>query len=74
MMVGAWKNQRAMDADILPLTDATMSLECLAKAPSQVILPGDGKPVKSEFKDGKLLFYLPVSRRTKLPDVVALDF
>jgi alpha-L-fucosidase len=71
---GYAKDQHAMDADMLPLTDAAMTLEGLSKAPSSAILLGDGKPVNSEFKDGKLTVHLPLSRRSKLPDVVALSF
>jgi len=67
------KDQRAMDADMLPLADASITLEGLKAAPSRAVLLSDGKPVQSEFKDGKLTVHLPLARRTKLPDVIALD-
>jgi alpha-L-fucosidase len=67
------KAERAHDQDILPLTDSTLTLSGLVAAPKSVILLGDGKPVENEFKDGKLTVQLPAARRTKLPDVVAVE-
>lgn len=67
------KAEQAHDDDMLPLTDATLSLRGLAAAPKSVVLLSDGKPVESRFKDGVLTVRLPVSRRSNLPDVVRVE-
>ncbi|TAM31852.1 MAG: glycoside hydrolase [Rhodanobacter sp.] len=67
------KAERALDSDMLPLTDKTLVLQGLDAAPKSVILLGDGKPVDSEFEDGKLTVHLLAARRTRLPDVVRVE-
>lgn len=67
------KNQRAMDKDMLPLTDAAMVLSGLAAAPESVVLLGDREAVENDYKDGVLTVRLPLARRTKLPDVVRAE-
>lgn len=64
------KAERAMDKDMLPPADATLTLRGLAAAPESVVLLGDGKPVAHAYKDGILTVTLPAARRTNLPDVV----
>lgn len=66
------KAERALESDMLPVTDKELVLEGLAAAPQAVTLLGDGKPVASAFKGGKLTVHLPAARRTRLPDVVAV--
>ncbi|WP_162175056.1 alpha-L-fucosidase [Paraburkholderia mimosarum] len=67
------RTERALDADLIAPTDKSLTLEGLAAMPKAVFLLGDGKPLKSEFKDGKLAVELPASRRTTLPDVVEVE-
>jgi alpha-L-fucosidase len=64
------KAARALDKDMLPLQDATLTLRGLSAAPQSVKLLGDGKPVAFSYKDGALSAQLPAARRTTLPDVV----
>lgn len=67
------KEDRALDADLILAVDKDLVLNGLAAAPLTVLLLSDGKPVKSAFKDGKLTVHLPATRRSKLPDVVAVQ-
>lgn len=67
------KKERAMDSDLIAPADTDLVLEDLAAAPATVSLLGDGKPVRSEFAAGKLTVHLPAARRSRLPDVVAVQ-
>jgi len=64
------KAERALDKDMLPLKDTTLTLRGLAAAPQSVTLLGDGQPVAHAYRDGTLTVSLPAARRTQLPDVV----
>nr|WP_307727950.1 alpha-L-fucosidase [Massilia terrae] len=67
------KKERAFDEDLIAPSDTDLVLQGLAAAPATVTLLGDGKPVQSEFANGKLTVRLPAARRTRLPDVVAVQ-
>lgn len=66
------KAERALDADMLPLQDAVLTLRGLAAAPQSVKLLGDGLPVAYTYQEGSLTVRLPAARRTNLPAVVAV--
>jgi alpha-L-fucosidase len=66
------KAERAGDKDMLPLADATMTLRGVV-APKSVKLMRDGNAVEHDYKDGVLTVQLPTSRRTNLPEVVAVE-
>jgi alpha-L-fucosidase len=65
-------NRVAFDNDLLPAQDETLTLNGIGPVKS-VILLGDGKEVAHEYAGKTLTIHLPAARRTKLPDVVAVE-
>lgn len=60
------------DKDLRPPQDETLTLSGIGPVKS-VNLLGDGKGVALEYADGTLTIHMPAARRTKLPDVIAVN-
>jgi alpha-L-fucosidase len=68
----AFKEGGRFEADLLPATDATLTLKGVPK-PTSVRLLRDGSSLKHTYADGALTVELPAGKRTKLVDVVKID-
>jgi alpha-L-fucosidase len=62
----------AMERDLLPPVDETLTFQVAAKPKSATLL-GDGKPVEFSYADGTVTVQLPASRRSNLVDVVEVE-
>jgi len=60
------------EKDLLPASDATVTLKGVAK-PLSVRLLRDGTSLKSTYADGALTVDLPASKRSKTVDVVKIE-
>jgi alpha-L-fucosidase len=68
-----FKGGGAYDKDLLPPADETLTLKGVAR-PAAVRLLGDGTPLQFAYADQTVTIELPAARRTKLVDVVQVDF
>ncbi len=67
-----FKDGGAYEQDLLPATDATLTLTGAGK-PVRVVLTSDGSELKHEYAGKTLTITLPAAKRTKLVDVVRVD-
>jgi len=68
------KNNGPYDEDMLPPRDETLTLSGIDSKPASVKLLADGSPLPFEFAERTVKVPLPATKRSKLVDVVQIDF
>lgn len=68
-----FKDNGTYDENMLPATDETLILKGINN-PLAVKLLADGSPLKYSYADQTVNIYLPASKRTKLVDVIKIEF
>jgi alpha-L-fucosidase len=69
----AFKDGGSYERDLLPATDETLTLKGVS-TPTDVKLLSDGSSLKYSYADQTVIIQLPASRRSKLVDVVQVEF
>ena len=72
--IGVWRRTYSTrESDIIPPIDTTLTIKSAGK-PVAVKVVGDGTALKFATADGVVSVELPAEKRTKLVDVVEVDF